>query len=263
MWRTTLCLLVLAVALPSVPPARAQDLARDRAQFALDVTDRRIELAEAVMAGSDNQAARSELALAIDLQGRAKTAFLGAQFELTIRLTLDARAHADKAIAIIKGLPDPDRARLQVERTREMLERARERVEECGSDRARAMVSAAVSMQAKAEAAVEAGHYLAALQLTMSARERVLRALRLCNLEDSRQDAAERALRRTDQIIERAEEASAERPEAARAALKRAHEVQDRAWSEFRAEHFEASLRLTRTARSMAHRALRLSHRGA
>src|SRR5439155_15736205 len=113
---------------------------------------------------------------------------------------------ADRAIAIINGLPDPDRVLSQLERTREMLERARGRIEECNQDRPRALLNAASDMQRRAEDAAHGGHYLAALQLTMGARERVLRALRQCNVANDDQDGAERGLRRTDEVIQRAQE---------------------------------------------------------
>lgn len=241
-------------------PVRAQDLTPDRVQYALDVTDRRIEQAELLDSNSDDETAHAELTLAVDLQGRARSAFTSAQLALAIRLTLDARGHADRAIAIIKGLPDPDRVVTQLERTREMLERARERMEDCRDDRARAMLQVATEMQTRAEGAAQAGRYLAALQLTMSARERTLRALRLCRLEVNLGESAERALHRTDDVIQRARDAVARSGgEPARRALAQAIDLQAEAVHEFRAEHYEASLRLTTSARAFAHRAIRLS----
>jgi hypothetical protein len=47
--------------------------------------------------------------------------------------------------------------------------------------------------------------------------------------------------------------------EAARQALSRSIDVQAHAWSEFRAQRFEASLRLSLSARTLAHRAIRLA----
>ena len=54
-------------------------------------------------------------------------------------------------------LPDPDRVLSQVERTRELLERVRDRVEECNRDRAHALMRVAFTMQQRAEAAIEGG----------------------------------------------------------------------------------------------------------
>jgi hypothetical protein len=160
----------------------------------------------------------------------------------------------------VSGLPDPDRVLTQLERTRELLDRVRDRIEECDLDRARAMLRAALEMQVRAEAAARDGRYLAALQLTMSARERALRALRLCKLEDKLHDEAERALMRTDELISRARDRVSEREsDQARQALNRAVELQAEAWVQFRAEHLEGGLRLTQSARTFAHRAIRLA----
>ena len=239
----------------------AQDLTPERVQIALDLTDRRIEQAEMLLTGSDNERASTEVNLAVGLQGQAKTAFAGTQLALAMRLTLEARLHADRAITILKG-PDPDGVLAQLERTRELLDRARERIEECDQLRARAMIRAAFDMQARAEVAARDGRFLAALQLTMSARERAHRALRLCRMDENLQESAERALQRTDQLIDRARDRVSGASEPARQALARAVEIQGRAWTEFRAGRFEASLRLTQSARAFAHRAIRLSGGG-
>jgi hypothetical protein len=82
----------------------------------------------------------------------------------------------------------------------------------------------------------------------------------MCNLEDNLREAAERGLTRTDEIISRARDLLQDRDnERARQALERAIEVQAEAWVQFRADHFETSLRLTQSARTFAHRAIRLA----
>jgi hypothetical protein len=250
-----LSLVLLAPAMPAL----AQSDSPDRVRSVLEITDRRIEQAEALVSGSEDSRAQVELAAAQQLQGRAWGFFGGAQFGLALKASLEARGHADRAIALVKGLPDPDRVRAQLERTRELLERARERIEECENDRARALMASALAIQARAEEAAAAGRYLAALQLTMSARERGLRALRLCHMEENRREAAERALRRTDEVLDRAREAVADCGiEAARETLGRSMQLQEQAWREFRGEHFDAALRLTQNARAIAFRAIRL-----
>lgn len=260
-----LAVLALAVVSPSVNAQTAEDVQR-----ALERTDEKIAQAEMVLAGSDNAQAQTEVEAARALQAQARGTYdqgLTASGEVQVRLfrqsldlTLRARLRADRAISLIRGLPDPDRVLMQLERTRELLERARERIEECDVDRARALLRVAFEMQVRAEAAAKDGRYLAALQLTMSARERALRALRLCNREDNLRDAAERALTRTDELISRARDLVSEHDsDQARRALNRAIEVEAEAWAQFRAEHFEASLRLTLSARTFAHRAIRIA----
>lgn len=254
-----LLLLPLALMLAMPTSAIAQEPTGERVQQALDMTERRIEQAEMLLAGSDNDRARAEVGIATGIQTQAQTAFGGAQFALAMRLTLEARGHADRAIAILRG-PNPDGVQAQLERTRELIERARERIEECDQPRARVLIRTAFEMQARAETAAREGRYLAALQLTMSARERALRALRLCRMDENLEDSAERALQRTDHVLDRAREQVANSGvDAARQALGRGIELEARAWSEFRDQHFEASLRLTQSARALAHRAIRLS----
>jgi hypothetical protein len=247
-----------------VAPARAQDpLTPERVQFALDVTDRRIDQAHTLVDNADNDRARIELATAVDTQSRAKSAFAAAQLRIAAGLTLEARDHADRAIAIVKGLPDPDRVQAQIERTREIIDRAREGIDECDNDRAHALLQVALAMQGRAEDAAANGRFLAALQLTMSARERALRAMRLCHLVEDLKDSSERALRRTDDVIARAQEAVHAHPsEEARHAVGQAVDTQAQAQGEYRATHYDAALRLTQAARTMAQRALRLVGRG-
>ena len=248
------------------PLASAQD--GERVQIALDVTDRHIQQAEQLLAGVDNERAQHELDLAITLQAQAKATFAGcagnlACLRLTVSQTLSARAHADRAIAIVKGLPDPDRVRVQLDRTNEVIERARQVIEECNLERARALLKVGIEMQARAEAAFSEGRFLAALQLTMSARERVLRALRMCRAEENLQERAEQVLQRTQDIITRAQDFVAEHgTDQAREALARAEQLQERAMAEFRQSHFEASIRLSLSARAAAYRAIRLSGGG-
>jgi hypothetical protein len=254
--------LALAIGLASTSGvATAQDLTRERVQAELDRTDQRIEQAEIVVSSSNNEIAESALNDALRIQAQAKSAFAGGQLRLALDLTYRARTLALRAIALVRGLPDPDRVLAQLERTREMLERARDRIEECNEDRARSMLRAAFEMQARAEGAARAEHFLAAFQLTVSARERALRALRLCNVEENLRESADRALHRSDEVIVQAKDRVSGNPsESARQALSRAIELQDRAYGEFRMDHPKASLRLTQSARAFAFRAIRLSH---
>ncbi len=177
-----------------------------------------------------------------------------------------------------RGLPGRERLRDQWDRTGELLERSGPRVAECRDARARALLRAAVEMQERARRAEEAGRYLGALQMTMGARERCLRALRLCGMEETAQQFTERALRRTDEVLARANEppglawrrppgpARGGPPGPARRgrvlgppvgdALARAAVLQEEASRAFRDGQYETSLRLTLAARRLTHRAM-------
>lgn len=257
---TRICIPMLLALVVAAPPnrAHAQTPAGDRVQGALEVTDRRIELATTLVSADSPAQASSELSLARQQQERARSAFAAAQFGLAERATLEARAHADRSIAIVRGLPDPERVQVQVERTAELVERARERLADCSESRAKALLRVGQEMQLRAEAAVDQSRYLAALQLTMSARERILKAMRLCNVTESLGENAARALQRTDDVIARARERLGdEGPSVSRQALDRAQSLQAEAQSEYRAQRYEAALRLTHTARIAAQRAAR------
>ena len=257
--RLLLSLLLFGTAVPAMSWAQ---VGVERVQLELDRTEQRIERARALVTESGNVAARAELDHAVRLQADAVAALAQSHPRVALDLTLRARAAADRAIAIINGLPDPDRVLTQLDRTREMLDRARARIEECNQDRARALLRTADDMQRRAEDAAHGGHYLAALQLTMGARERVLRALRQCNLEDNGREGAERALRRTDEVIQRAQDRLGTQPPAnAQQLLSRAVETQARAQENLRDGRIEPSIRQTLAARAFALRAQRAAGR--
>lgn len=248
--------------------ASARGLAPVRIRMALEETDRRIELAETVVSTSQDDQARSELAQARDLQVQARAAAAAGRPLLAGQLTIQARSRADHAITLVRGLPAPDRVLTQLERTRGMLDRAGGRIEKCGDGRAGAMLRIALEMQGRAESAERERRHLGALQLTLGARDRCLRALRLCRIEENVQEAAEQALSQTERVLARARPARA--PDATgrggrpmeRDALARAAALQAAASREFRDGHFEASLQLTLSARRLAHRAMGRGPRG-
>ena len=256
--RLPIPLLALLVSLTCTAPARAQD--PGRVQDELARTDMRIERVEMLFARNPIPEARPVIDHARLVQDRARSAFRASQYGIALRLTFEARDYADRAVSMLQGLPDPDRVRAQLERTRDIIERAREHIAQCEVERPRFLLQVASAMEQRAEDAARDERYLAALQLTMSARERALRALRLCNLEENARDTAERSLRRTDESISRAHEVVDRRgDERARESLARAEAFQSEARREFVAGRYDPCLRLTQSARSFAHRAIRLT----
>ena len=248
-------MLLLGLFLPA--PSRAQD-ASSRVQSEIDRTGQRIEHARTVVTGAGSAIAQAELERAIELQTGARSALAQDKLRIALDMTLRARAAGDRAIAIVNGLPDPDRVLSQLERTRDMLERARGPIEDCHQVRARELLVAADDMQRRAEDAAHGGHYLAGLQLTMDARERVQRALRQCNATAGVPERAERALQRTDEVIHAAQDRlGSNSPPVARALLARAAEAQARARQEYRGQRFDLAVRLTLSARTFAFRAAR------
>ncbi|NOT34983.1 MAG: hypothetical protein HOP12_12540 [Candidatus Eisenbacteria bacterium] len=253
-----LCLLAFAALLPAV--AYAQLVTRERVEFAVARTDERIALADELVAAPDHVQAAAELSAARALQSsaRAELARGDDRLRAALDLTLRARGRADRAIALVKGLPDPDRVLVQVERTREILDRASERMQDCRLDRALALMRVAGEMQTRAEAAVRESRYLAALQFTLSARERAFRALRLCNREDDLGESAGRAIERTAAVLERAREQVSESTESSvRVLFQRSETTQREAEQNLSVGRPDAALRLTLNARTLAHRVIR------
>ncbi len=252
---TVLLTLVLGVLVATPAPAQT-DL--QRLQDAIELTDRRIQQAQDLLAATPNARAQAELDQAITLQAHAKTAFAEGRYAAAGRATFDARIHADRAIAIVRGLPDPGRVEEQLQRTRELLDRARDRLAGCEAPAARDLLRTALEMQERAEQAYRETRYLAALQLTMSARERALRALRLCHANESLEERLSTALQRTDEVLARAHEVvDPDASERASRLLANADSLQARAKAEAEAGHLKLALRLTLQAREQATRAIR------
>src|SRR5262249_16871411 len=129
----SLTILLLAALGSIARPALAQlpPPSPDRVQEAIDITDRRIQQAKDLLAVTPNPQAAAQVDQAVALQSIARQAFAQAHYGAAGRATMDARIHADRAIALEKGLPDPGRVQDQLARTRDILDRARDRLAHC------------------------------------------------------------------------------------------------------------------------------------
>lgn len=258
-------LTVLAAGVLAAGPVRAQSpesvplrpgfqRAIDRVQFALDQTDRRIEQEDRVLGAGADARSVSELTTARTIQEHARAAFSNGQPRIALRLTLEARDHIQQAGAVSRGLPDSERVSIQLERTRDLLGRSRERLASCDRADAREGIEAAELMQARADSALLEGRSLAAQELSMEARERAFRALQSCNLAEDLPGTVNFALRRTDEVLARARGTATGNP-AAQQSLDQAARLQAQAQQEFRQQHVDQSLKLTHSARAAARRA--------
>jgi hypothetical protein len=245
------------------PAARAQVIVpRPRLEEALARTDQRITAAMGLVAGAARSDAEAELASARELQGAARIAIHGpARPRVVMDLTLRARDHADRAIAMVRGLPDPDRVMAQLVQTRDGVDRAGQLITGCPDSSAHELLSQATDMQGLAESAARQDRYLAALQLTFGARERMQQALGACHQVEDLPTAAQQAVTRTDQVVIRARDSVGSQDGPAQQALQRAQQMQTQAQEQQRASQHEAAMRLTFGARANALRAMRLSAR--
>src|SRR5262249_55958329 len=130
------------------------------------------------------------------------------------------------------------------------------RLAHCDVPEARELLRIALDMQARAEASFGEARYLAALQLTMSARERALRALQLCNAGETLEETVAHALQRTDDLLARVHEpGDGSDNERARQLLANADSLEARAHVEAQTGPLRLALRLTRNAREQGERA--------
>jgi hypothetical protein len=223
-------------------------------------------MARSLVAGGKDPA----LSEAADLQAQARalwTKASGAPPEprpetarQAMALSIEARQRADQVIARAQGMPDPERVSSQVDRTRDVLGHARARMAGCTRPRARVLIETADGMQARAEAAVAESRYLAALQLTLGARERAFRALQLCSITEDPRGTAERALQRTDLVLSRARlTIGPSSPPRAQRLFARAQVGQEEARRQLLAGNIRGSLEQTQEARGAALRSIRLS----
>ncbi|MFM8559936.1 MAG: hypothetical protein ACKOC6_10115, partial [bacterium] len=160
-----LALVVGGPALAQLPPPPPPGGDPQRLRDEIERTERRIQQARDLGAAAPaNEVASAELERAVTLQGIARTAYADARYAMAGRATMEARIPAYRAIALVQGLPDPGRVQDQMQRTREMLERARDRLARCEQPAAREVLRTALDMQSRAEAAYAETRYLAALQ---------------------------------------------------------------------------------------------------
>ncbi len=272
MKRTLLAIaLMTAAAMPLGAAAAHAQLSpelRARVDDAIRLTDSRITDAQDHLASCQQQDAASNLQFALSLQSQAKQRFTTATVDMDLRIALDltgrARYRAENAMRLARCCLEHDRIVAQLERTRGQIERARERAENCGNDQARALLRAAADQQRQAEVALSEGRCLIGLQFSLSARDKALRALRLCGFDERIEDRVQQFLYETDNRIERARATVQENPnDRAQQAMDTATELQSRAYGQYRDGRFEASMRLSRSARDAAERAQRLTRAGA
>jgi len=249
----------VALVLATLHPlhASAQGGWPGRAQDAVALTDQRLDVAETLVLDGPSSAS-SELSLARQFQARAHAALGAGRFGMAQRATMEARSHADRAIAASRDLPDPDRVIQHLERTSELADWAQERLAGCTQPRAQALLMIGHEIQERAEVAAHEGRFLAALQLTNNARERIQRAMSLCNVSESLEETAGRSLRKTDDLLARAKSvAERQPPDGTGPDLRHAFAMQSDARAAFEAREFERSVRMTQDARRTARRILR------
>lgn len=150
----------------------------------------------------------------------------------------------------------------EVERTEEALQEIRERLRQHATDlssasfeRAKSLLTIAFKLQEEAKRMLQANECPTAMEFTMEARKKARAALGSLTLTDESESSLERLLVRTDELLGRLRELlPPDAPQPARAHLRRAHEIQRKAWETFRSGHPRMAAKLTREAQNIAHK---------
>jgi hypothetical protein len=149
-----------------------------------------------------------------------------------------------------------DKLTTALDRTDQVIEKAKEVVGKSNSERAKYLLEVAIRLQERAISlkkqserydnvaqAVQAGKY------TFSAREKALRAIAIARQATENEDYIRRRLERTDDLIRRIEEkAGPDRPDKIMLILDTARKKQQRAMELFRNRRFKMALQLTMQA---------------
>jgi hypothetical protein len=257
LWTATLLAAVLAAGFAVFPgSARAQCDWELEVQRALDT----IEKASGVVARSDVPEAQELLRTARIRAREATDRGRNGQPEFACKLARVAQDLARRSAEIAeRGLRMLEQLEQMLRKTDETLRDTAPRIREADVGEALRMLDVAQGQEQEAWGAFRSRRAKLAVKLTLMARETADRALRLA--EGGGADQAgfvERQLRRTDQLIEDAARRLSE-SEAARdpqALLSGAYRLQTQAKRQFRREHPQLALGLTRQARLAVRRVL-------
>ena len=202
--KRTLPLLIIGIVISIITAQPLFGQTASRLEEEINLTDKVIERATQLVEESGNAQASQYLDKAIHLQGLAKDNTMSSpEAKSALRLTMQARTHAEKAITIVRsGGENQDLVQRELERTQEILKRAQEYFDLAQLDRTLMIYEQALTAQNKAEELFTQNQQKMALASTLRAREILETGLESARL--SRQ--AEKELERIAMLIDRARE---------------------------------------------------------
>ena len=257
-WQRILCTALLLL-VARAPVARAQ--AGTDVLAALDRTDQVIARADQVIAAHPNQLALDYLDQARQFQARARSAFTAGLLADALRLSDAARRRAFAAIELAQQAGSSDFLQFAIERTDAFLDRIAPFLSDCPNEQATRLFTTALDLQRRAKDALQVGRPRVALSLTTDARGRATRALRTAEASCGESaDRTQRAVERTDQLLEDSAWLSDAGSKAARA-YDGAVAAQQRARRQLDQGRYPDALDLTLQARDQLVRALSRSDR--
>jgi tetratricopeptide (TPR) repeat protein len=151
----------------------------DRLERELERTDRLIERAREVIAGSDLPEARRALERAMSLQQDAWAAYRSERFRVALAATKEARNLAARVLKLVHGPMSSDRVERALSETDRLLDRAADIVTTAGDDTAARLVERAREHQAQARRLLGDGQLRPALAKTRVAAGLAKRAMRM------------------------------------------------------------------------------------
>lgn len=246
---------VLLIALAGASEVWAQsDLANARREY--EITQNVIEKVRRLVEESGNRRAEEALRQAMEVQRQAGRELTSNGARAGKRLTLVARDYARRAAKLAGELSEnKEFVFRQLERTREVLRRAREDLRGNDDPRVRDLMRTAQERQGQAETSYRERRFRVALRLTNLARELAHKSLDLSGPgPGTAPEEVMRTLNKTDEALRRAAE---DLRAAGSELLDEARGLQDRARMNLREGRLGLALKLTLAARDLAERARR------
>jgi hypothetical protein len=257
-------MVALALALFMLPVRLVQAQITDVASLEreLERTEELIRQAAELARDAGNAQAIELINQAMEIQQQARIGFRNGDYEAARIRTTAARTIVTKVMAV---LLDPqeraDRVQQELQRTDDMLAKARDHLGPGGPETARTLLEATQRQQQQAWELFRGGSHRPALRMTYQVRE-VLNKVRL-QLEEFDPDRLEAQFKRIEELVRRATEAAAtsgnvratELADRARGLLMRAHEFMANG------QYLAAKHHLNQ-ARNFAKRSLQLSSSG-
>jgi hypothetical protein len=237
----------------------ASGQSRDQVTGDLEETDRIIERADEVVKETGSEIGLSYLEHARELQGRAWEAHRGEAYGMSRKLTFAAREQAQKAIGAVQ-VSDYNAATVgrQIERTDDLLSRARDKVGQTGSQKAVSLLESAIKTQIEAKEFFRGNSLRIALKATLKARESAAQAVDIAGSDRYNAYLVERELHRTDELIAKAADIGEELGSngVIRGLLENAREMQSQAYVSYRSDNMRTAMNKTSRAREITRKAL-------
>lgn len=228
----------------------------------LEKTDQIILRATDAVREAGSAIGKQHVERAKDIQVQAKDRYRLGMLSSSLKLTLNAREQAEKAVTAIRASNEnSNTVRREIERTEEALNRAHDKIHSSGSARAESLFDQAVQTQSDAKEFFRGNRLRMALKATLTARDYGRRAVELAGSREDNTSRVEREIERTADLIEKARTRidGLQNREQAEETLARAADLLDNARMELKAGNLRLAAGQTLKARNAAMMVLQLA----